>query len=299
MFYNLTEFLRNIPSLIYPRDIFDVLVVSVLVYMVVVFIRQTRSFFLISGFLILFGVWILSRIFNLSLTKEIFQYFVTSFILIFAVVFQREIRKFFEWFPIAGRNLVGGKVLISSKISSIIVDAANSLAQKRIGALIVLPGRFRLDTFLEGGLTLNGQISLPLLLSIFDPSSPGHDGAVIIEGEMIKRFGAHLPLAEDFRKYGNLGTRHRAALGLAEKTDAFIIVVSEERGTITLAHNNKLEEMNDIGKLEKIVAELTKERVPGESHPWRFVIFRNFEEKISSLVIAAILWVFFVLLPRI
>ena len=294
MSINFFEFLKNAPSFLNVRDFFDVFIIAVLIYMVLVFIRQTRSFFVLSGILVLLGVWGLSRFFNLSLTRQIFQYFFTSFIVIFAVAFQKEIRKFFEWFPIAGKNFGNVGVLVSSKVTSIIISAVENLAKKKIGALIVLPGKFRLDNFLEGGLALGGQISLPLILSIFDSSSPGHDGAVIIEGEIIKKFGAHLPLAESFSRYGNLGTRHRAALGLAEKTDAYIIVVSEERGTITLAHDSELQEVSDIGELKNIVTGLTKERVPSESHPWKFIFLRNLGTKIISLAIAVFLWFLFI-----
>jgi diadenylate cyclase len=293
MLNNFWEFINSVSSFIGVRDVFDILIVAVSIYLVLVFIRQTRLYFILNSVLFFLGLWFLSNFFNFSLTRQILQYFFTSIILIFAVVFQKEIKRFFEWFLVAGRNLGDKKLMVSSKVTEIIMTAVENLAKKKVGALIVLPGRFRLDNFLEGGLTLSGQISVPLILSIFDSSSPGHDGAMIIEGDIIKRFGVHLPLAENYKRYGNIGTRHRAALGLAEKTDAYTIVVSEERGTITLAHDNTLQEMKNINELTEIVSRLTKEKMPDRPRPWRFFFLKNFWEKIISLSLAILFWLIF------
>jgi diadenylate cyclase len=293
MLNNFFEFLNSVPSFISIRDIFDILIVAISIYLILVFIRQTRLFFVLNSVLVFLGIWFIANFFNFSLTRQILQYFFTSFIVIFAVVFQKEIKRFFEWFLTAGSNFGSKKILVSSKITNIIISAVENLAKKKIGALIILPGRLKLDNFLEGGLALGGQISLPLILSIFDASSPGHDGAVVIDGEIIKKFGVHLPLAENFSRYGNLGTRHRAALGLAEKTDAYTIVVSEERGTITLAHDSELQEIKNINELKEIISELTKEKMPNEPHPWRFFFLRNFWEKIISISLAILFWSIF------
>ena len=293
MLDNLIEFLKSVPSFIGIKDFFDILIIATSIYLILVFIRQTRLFFVLNSVLFFVGIWFLANFFNFSLTRQILQYFFTSFILIFAVVFQKEIKRFFEWFLVAGRNLGGKKILVSSKITNIIINAVENLAKKKIGALIVLPGRLKLDNFLEGGLALGGQISVPLLLSIFDSSSPGHDGAVVIDGEVIKRFGVHLPLGENFSRYGNIGTRHRAALGLAEKTDAYTIVVSEERGTITLAHDGELQEIKNINELKETVSELTKEKMPNEPRPLSFLFLKNFWEKIISISLAVLFWFIF------
>lgn len=125
-----------------------------------------------------------------------------------------------------------------------IVSSVQYLAKKKIGALIVLVGKNHVERFLEGGYPIDGKFSEPLLLSIFDTRTPGHDGAVVIENGLITKFGAHLPLSDDFKKFGNLGTRHTAGLGLSERTDALVLIVSEERGTITVARHGDLKVVN-------------------------------------------------------
>jgi hypothetical protein len=114
------------------------------------------------------------------------------------------------------------------------------MASARIGALIVLRGREPLEPHLEGGIELSGRLSEPLLLSLFDASSPGHDGAVVLSDGRVERFAVHLPLSSDHAQLGQAGTRHAAALGLAERCDALCIVVSEERGTVSVARDGSL-----------------------------------------------------------
>jgi len=136
------------------------------------------------------------------------------------------------------------------------------MASEKIGALIIFPGREQINRHLEGGNRLNGEISEPLLLSIFDKTSPGHDGATIIESNRIRKFAVHLPLAEQIEKVRHLGLRHRAALGLSERSDAFIIVVSEERGVISVVQNGKIMQMQDEAELRRRLLEFYKEKFP-------------------------------------
>jgi len=122
----------------------------------------------------------------------------------------------------------------------VIVRAVARLSANRVGALIVLPQREPIESHVEGGIPLDGRISEPLLLSIFDPSSPGHDGAVILRGSWIERFAVHLPLSANRAALGPGGTRHAAALGISERCDAICIVVSEERGTVSVARDGAI-----------------------------------------------------------
>ena len=119
MLGNLTEFLKSVPSFIGIKDIFDILIIAVSIYLILVFIRQTRLFFVLNSVLVFFSIWFLANFFNFSLTRQILQYSFTSFIIIFAVVFQREIKRFFEWFLVAGRSLGDEKVQVSSKITQV------------------------------------------------------------------------------------------------------------------------------------------------------------------------------------
>jgi diadenylate cyclase len=278
------------------RDVVDILVVAVLIYLVLLFIKQTRSFFIFNSFLVLLLIIYLSKNLDLTLTRQIFQPLLTFFIVIFVVVFQREIRRFFDWFSIRSKNLsLFQKISLSTEVSNLIVKAVYLMAGTRTGAIIVLPGEYPLDDMVEGGLPLDGKVSVNLLLSIFDTGSPGHDGAVLIKDHRIKMFGLHLPLAEDFKGYNRLGTRHRAAAGITERSDALAIVVSEERGTVSLAEGGVLTEIRDMDELEEKIKLFLKENIIESNLSfWHYVFIKNFFTKISSLVLAALLWFFFV-----
>jgi diadenylate cyclase len=110
----------------------------------------------------------------------------------------------------------------------------------------------------QGGIALDGQVSTPLLLSIFDPSSLGHDGVVIVEADRVRKFGVHLPLAERFEHYGHMGTRHRAALGLAERSNALVVAVSEEHGTISVASGGELRALTQSGGRNEDISSVLK-----------------------------------------
>jgi len=155
-----------------------------------------------------------------------------------AVIFRDEIRRLFERLArFKPANRFGEKIgnaALSPAVETLARTFAD-LSKERIGALVVIPCKESLLSHLKGGVSLNGELSEPLLKSLFDPHSLGHDGAVVIEGRQVTRFACHLPLSSDFEKLGNKGTRHSAALGLCERTDALCIVVSEKNGLITIA----------------------------------------------------------------
>lgn len=176
-----------------------------------------------------------------------------------------------------------------------LIEVANRLAQKRVGAIIALRGRDPLDSHVHGGIELDGIATRPLLESIFHPESPGHDGAVIMEGDRIVRFGTHLPLAAripEVSRYG--GTRHAAALGLAEVTDAFVLVVSEERGTISVAQGDRLEIMetlSDLGaRLSTFWGEHYGEAALARGSWWNRSAI---ESAAMALALASVLWLLF------
>jgi len=165
------------------------------------------------------------------------------------------------------------------------------LANAKTGALIVLQGDEAIESFLENGIFLGGKVSRELLLSIFDTSSPGHDGAVIITGDRVKMFGAHLPLARKAEATKNFGTRHRAALGLAERSDALVIAVSEEKGTVSLAENGEIKAINDENELAFRIHDFLRTRLleeTGGKTSW--IPQGNMREKIVALAIAVLLW---------
>ena len=292
----LTQFpaiLQNFADTFSLKDVFDILIVTFLVYLLVLLLKRTHSYFVLGGMLLLFGVYAVAYEFNFYLTSLLLQYFFTFFIVILAVVFQRELRNFFEWIFVLGLFARQKSKSMSEITSSEIIETLEYLAQKKIGALIVLGGIQPLGRLLEGGFALGGHVSKPLLLSIFDPSSPGHDGAVVIEGDQVKKFGVHLPLAEKFQRYKELGTRHRSALGLSERSDALVLIVSEERGTISVAHHGELQPAETPESLRKEIKEFLSEGDAGP-RPWHRWFTQNLREKTIALGTAVILWFVFV-----
>jgi uncharacterized protein (TIGR00159 family) len=237
------------------------------------------------------GLFYLASLFDLSLIRQAFQSIVTFIIVIFVVVFQREIRRFFDWFSSSATWQLNAPGIVSSDGAALLVRAVTDMAKNKIGAIIVIPGESPVERALEGGQILDGRVSVALLLSIFDPTSPGHDGAVLIEKDRVKRFGVHLPLAEKFAQIKDFGTRHRAAVGITERTDALAIVVSEERGTISVAENGQLEVLSKPEDLlERLHLFIRENRPAEEESSWHFVLWRNFWIKLAALALATLLW---------
>ena len=231
---------------------------------------------------------------RMYMTIWIFQGFFAVLIIAILVIFQEELRHIFE--RIAVWSLQGAsKEQSTPKLVEIVMTSVAEFAQEKIGALIVLHGRDPLDRHLDGGWDLNGELSAALLESIFDSHSLGHDGAVVIDGEKLTRFGCHLPLSKEFSKITNLGTRHTAALGMSERTDALCIVVSEEKGTITLARDGQLETIHDLQTLQDRLERFVSEKAPRPAKQNIVTFFsHNLREKAIALAMSILMWLFFI-----
>lgn len=273
------------------KDLLDILIVASIIYLILIFIRRTKSFFIVNSVILLSVVYYLARYFDLSLTRQAFQSIFTFFLVIFVIVFQREIRRFFEWLAFS-REWQMASAPISTDNLFLLVRAINDLARKKIGAIVVIPGEDPLERLVDAGQLLNGQLSGALLLSIFDTSSPGHDGAVILAGDRVRRFGVHLPLSDNVGASEEFGTRHRAAVGVTERADALAIIVSEEKGTISVAEGGRLETLSDSNALLERLKRFLKENAPveEENNIWHFLLVKNFWIKLSAVIITAILW---------
>src|SRR3989339_296482 len=274
------------------RGLLDILIVAILVFLVLTLIRKTRAMPMFIGVIFLSAVYLLSIFLKLQLTQSIFNSLLSALLIILAVVFQKELRRFFEFIGLMGLK----RKLFAPAESTVktIVQAINYLAERRIGTLLIFPGRENIYRHIEGGVLLNGRLSLPLLLSIFDPSSPGHDGAAIIENDNIRRFAAHLPLADNIEAVKKFGTRHRAALGLAERTDALSIIVSEEKGTVSIAYNKQLITLENNAELEIRLRKFFEQSFPKEKiSSYKKWLRANFMRIVASLVISFALWLIF------
>ena len=277
-------------------DVIDILVVTVLLYTATAWLRQTRAAFVIRGIFILAAVYILARYLDLQLTAWLFQGFFAIFLIIIVVIFQEELRQIFERIAVWSLASKGVRPLRSDAVD-ILVGTLADLAKDRIGALVVVEGRDPIDRHIMGGIELGGKISEPLLKSVFDPHSPGHDGAVIIENDRLSRFAAHLPLSNDFQQLANVGTRHSAALGLAELSDALCIAVSEERGTISVARNGRLRQIDNIQELGLLLRRFLQEKYPSsEQRTFSLALVKeNWVVKLVTFALAVGLW--YVLVP--
>jgi diadenylate cyclase len=276
-------------------EVIDVIFVAILLYTAIVWARQTRAAFVVRGIIILGAIYIIARYLDLQMTAWIFQGFFAIFLIMIVVIFQEELRQFFE--RIAVWSLTRKRVpALGSNTADILVRTVADLAKEHVGALIVIRGNDPLERHITGGIPLDGKLSGPLLKSIFDPHSPGHDGAVLVEQDAITRFAAHLPLSKDLRQLANLGTRHSAALGLAELTDALCIVVSEERGKISIARDGRLREVENLQQLGAVIESFLQAKFP--STPQSNISLQFFREnwiaKAVAISLAIGFWYIFV-----
>jgi diadenylate cyclase len=276
-------------------EVVDIIFVAVLLYTAIVWARQTRAAFVVRGILILGGIYIIARYLDLQMTAWVFQGFFAIFLIMIVVIFQEELRQFFE--RIAVWSLARKRApALGSQTSDILVRTLSDLAKEHVGALMVIRGNDPLERHITGGIALEGKLSGPLLKSIFDPHSPGHDGAVLVEQDSITRFAAHLPLSKDLTQLTHVGTRHSAALGLAELTDALCIVVSEERGTISFARDGKLREVENLQQLGAVIDSFLRTKFPStQQSNISLQFFReNWIAKAISLSLAIGFWYIFV-----
>ncbi|MGH8067948.1 MAG: diadenylate cyclase [Candidatus Entotheonellia bacterium] len=277
------------------KDALDIMIVAVLFYAFLLLLRRAHSRFLVNGISMLLVLYAMARFLNLYLTSILFQAVFAFFAVMLAVIFQRELRSFFEWLSIWGRLSRAQQESPPDRVADQIIDALTQLAKRKIGALIVFPGQQGIDALVQGGVALDGQVSTPLLLSLFDPSSPGHDGAVIVDADRVRKFSVHLPLAERFEHYGTLGTRHRAALGLAERSDALVVAVSEERGTISVASGGELRTLAQSGGLKEDISSILKEHFQqNPDRPWHWFLTQNVRDKAIAVLLTLLFWAIFV-----
>ena len=233
-------------------DLVDIALVACFGWLAIRYFRQTQARPALFGVALMGLVYAFAKVLDLRLSASLFQGFFAVLVLILVVVFHEDLRRFFEQLGSWGNR--EPRQPTETKTLDVLVRAVARLAANRTGALIVLPGREPLGRHVDGGVELAGRVSAPLLLSLFDTSSPGHDGAVILRGATVERFGAHLPLSAEFAADGTEGgTRHAAAKGLAERCDAICVVVSEERGTVSIAQKGAL---RTLSRPEELAAEL-------------------------------------------
>jgi len=241
------------------RDVVDVLIVAFLLYQLIKLIRGTQAVQLLAGVGVLFVLGFVASQLHLRLVDFLFTNGSQAILLALIVLFQPELRRALDQMgrlsPL--RSMVGhhGSEAIGRVVEEVI-RAAMSLSERRTGSLIVFERETGLENVAITGVRIDGEVTAEMLATLFFPNSPLHDGAAIIRGTRLIAAGCVLPLADAIPGVGRMGTRHRAALGLTLQSDAVVLIVSEETGLISVAHQGKIYRGLDQGKLREMLANL-------------------------------------------
>lgn len=275
-------------------DLADILIVTVFIYLIMVWLKKARARFIFIGIFMLGTIYALARFFGLYLTIITLQAFFAVALIMVVIIFQDDLRRLFERMAILGVKRKRHTTAPNSANTEIIASALANLSRKNIGALVVIKGADLLDRHLEAGVFLDAVISQVLLESIFDKHVPSHDGAVIIDGDRVVKLGAYLPLSTNIKEVGRLGTRHAAALGITERTDAMSLVVSEEDGVISVAEDGKIKHLKDTNQLINVLQDFYHKKYP-QKKGMRLKQFltEHLFEKVVAVVVASTLWVVF------
>ncbi len=240
-------------------DILDITVMSLILYRLLLIVKGTKAAQMLIGLGVLLLASLVSRYLQLYTIDWLIQSFWAQIVIAIIVLFQPEIRRALAHM---GEAQFLSTFTSAEELKSLeeIVKATVALANRKIGALIVIERETSLKDFVEFGTPLDARVSKELLLSIFHPTSPIHDGAVIIKGNRIMAAGCFLPISMSSELSRSLGTRHRAGIGLAEETDAIAIIISEETGSISMALDGRLDTRLDMGTLRDILTNIFTSR---------------------------------------
>jgi len=244
-----------------PTTIIDIALTALLIYGLFSLIRDTRAVRLVIGVTLVYGVYVAAQFFGLQLLSQILQAGAVVGLFALVVVFQPELRRALERLGRVGSMgwlLSPGQQGVAERVAAEVALAATGLAADRHGALIVLERETGLEDTAETGIMLHADLSAELLRTIFVPRSSLHDGAVIVRADRIIAAGAVLPLSEAATPHARMGTRHRAALGISEGTDALVVVVSEETGSISLVERGRIVRNLDQEKLRVALVTLLR-----------------------------------------
>ncbi len=264
-------------------DIFDILIMSIIIYEVLILVRRTRSSALLKGVCLLVFFALASSLFGLTSLNWLLTSILNNGPIVLMILFQPEIRKALE--RIGRSNLVSRRSGSGTgederdRIIREIIQTMTDLSHRRVGALIAFEGKTGLQDVIDTGTMVDASISAPLLENIFEPNTPLHDGAVVIRGERVEAAACILPLTEASGVSRELGTRHRAGIGLSEGTDATVLIVSEETGTISLARGGVLTRGLNEGSMRKILEAIYADRHPRFTSLLRSLVRERKEEK--------------------
>ncbi len=284
------EFVSSIMNIIAMNirinDIVDILIVAFVIYKILGFIRETRAEQLVKGLLILGAVLLLSKVFKLYTINWILEKTLTIGAFALVVVFQPELRRGLEYIgrsKFVRRQFVQVDKERAKQITAAIVRAVDYFSTNKVGALIIIEREISLNDIIETGTVLNAEITTELLGNIFYEGAPLHDGAAIIRGSIVVAAGCVLPLTENKSLSSELGTRHRAGIGITENSDALSLIVSEESGIISMAVDGKLTRFLDVKAVEKTLLNLyfNPQLEDEKKNPFRNLFRRNENDELK------------------
>ncbi|TDQ40698.1 diadenylate cyclase CdaA [Aureibacillus halotolerans] len=265
---------EELPWIQYVTTIVDILVVWYVVYKLIMLIRGTKAVQLLKGIVVIFGVWFISSYFGLRTLEWLMGEAVTWGFLAVIIIFQPELRRALEQL---GRGKLFSRGSFNeedeqTRTIEAIGKAVQYMAKRRIGALISIERETGLNEYVETGIQMNARLTSELLINLFIPNTPLHDGAVILKQQEIAAAACYLPLSESPFITKELGTRHRAALGISEVTDCLTVIVSEETGQVSLTKNGELHRDLTIDALKEMLSEetmLPAKSVTASKWQWR------------------------------
>lgn len=252
-----SNFFQNLSTIKIITSLLDLLIVWYVLYLLITVFKGTKAIQLLKGIVVIVIGQQISKILNLTATSKLFDIVIQWGVLALIVIFQPEIRRALEQLGRGSflKRYTNTYSRAEEKLIQSVSKAVQYMAKRRIGALIVFEKETGLQDYIETGIPMNSDISQELLTNVFIPNTPLHDGAMIIQGSKIAVAASYLPLSDSVKISKSLGTRHRAAVGISEVSDAFTVVVSEETGDISVTFDGKLR--RDISKdvFEELLAE--------------------------------------------
>ena len=281
--------IRRMPDMDFASAV-EIVIISFLIYHILIWIKNTRAWVLLRGLVIILAFWMIAAYFHMNtilwMGRNVIGFAVTAFI----VILQPELRKALE--ELGNKELLSGILpsfgtkrtegVFDEKVINEIAKACVEMGKARTGALIVIECKQPLGDFERTGIEVDGIVTSQLLINIFEHNTPLHDGAVIVRGNRITSATCYLPLSDNMSLDKNLGTRHRAGVGISEVTDAVTVIVSEETGKISVAYKGGLERNLDAESLKARLQKLQPESEEDNRRGYKFFKGRSKQEKVEK-----------------
>jgi uncharacterized protein (TIGR00159 family) len=274
------------------QSIIDILLVSFLLYQLYLWVRESRALRALAGLAVIGVLSLVARWTGMVMTGWLFQSLWSIILLVIVIVFQPEIRRILE--RMNPLDLLRGRPITLQRETLVeLTDTVFDMAREKVGALLVIPGHDPIDEHLREGIHLEAVVSRELIRTLFQPPTPTHDGAVVIRANRVERAACFLPMTTASGLPSEYGARHRAAIGLTERCDALCLLVSEERGTVSLARKGTLIPFFEASRLQQEIEQELQDTLSGDARKqtWWSILTHNLWAKGMAVALAGMLWV--------